>query len=381
MTEGGSGPAEQLAVECFSELHRREVAAFNRRLGSREEGAEFPTVSGEGWLPHLPDRTLYQQYFVAVGKSGVVRGTYILKIQEYQIGDEIVSIGDFRLPISEGIIDKEYSWVAAELLHDCLRRNPLLYGLGMGGYDQPITKFLKAGRWKITTVPFFFKVVHPFHFLRHMELLRKSTLRRVLLDLGALTGIGVLGIKLIHAWRGRRRICEDTITVRLISEFGSWADALWSDRRTEYKMTAVRDAETLRILYPAHERKFLRIQVLREDQLVGWVVMLDTRFDDHKQFGQMRLGSIVDGFCALADAPAVVHAATTFLEDRGVDLVVTNQAHHVWCAAFGAAGFLPGPSNFLLGTSIPLTRLLKKLQIPDNEIHMTRGDGDGPIHL
>jgi len=65
----------------------------------------------------------------------------------------------------------------------------------------------------------------------------------------------------------------------------------------------------------------------------------------------------------------------------GVDLIVTNQSHGAWTAACDAAGYLRGPSNFLLATSPALTKLLVQTQVADDEIYLTRGDGDGPIHL
>ena len=36
----------------------------------------------------------------------------------------------------------------------------MLYGLGMGGYDQVITRMLSAA-WNMLAVPFYFRVVHP----------------------------------------------------------------------------------------------------------------------------------------------------------------------------------------------------------------------------
>jgi hypothetical protein len=95
----------------------------------------------------------------------------------------------------------------------------------------------------------------------------------------------------------------------------------------------------------------------------------------------MRLGSIVDCFAAAEDAPAVAQAAAAFLEHRGVDLIVSNQAHSAWCNALKNAGFLQGPSNFIFASSPKLSRLLANRNIGNGDIHINRGDGDGPDNL
>ena len=72
---------------------------------------------------------------------------------------------------------------------------------------------------------------------------------------------------------------------------------------------------------------------------------------DHKQFGDMRVGTIVDCLAPPADAPAVMRAAAALLEARGVDLIISNQLHAAWSNALVHAGFLRGPSNYLLALS------------------------------
>jgi hypothetical protein len=49
--------------------------------------------------------------------------------------------------------------------------------------------------------------------------------------------------------------------------------------------------------------------------------------------------------------------------------------------AFRRAGYLTGPSNYPLSTSRQLTALLAPLEENEQRIHVTRGDGDGRIHL
>jgi hypothetical protein len=76
-----------------------------------------------------------------------------------------------------------------------------------------------------------------------------------------------------------------------------------------------------------------------------------------------------------------VRAARRELERRRVDLIVTNQAHSAWQAALRDEGFLSGPTNFLFAASPQLAQLLAPFETAQNEFHINRGDGDGPIHL
>ena len=109
--------------------------------------------------------------------------------------------------------------------------------------------------------------------------------------------------------------------------------------------------------------------------------MLDTVMADDKYFGNMRVGSIVDCLALPEDAGIVMAAATRVLEGRGVDLLLSNQSHPDWCHGLKMAGFVEGPSNFFFVASKALTNLLNEIDPAGRAIHLTRGDGDGLIHL
>jgi hypothetical protein len=177
------------------------------------------------------------------------------------------------------------------------------------------------------------------------------------------------------------RLLHEGVTIELVDAFDTWADEIWARHQGEYPMIAVRDGEVLRLLYPAEDPRFRRLLIRKSGQLIGWCVVLDTQMRDHKQFGTLRVGSLVDAFAAPTDAAAIVGAATAYLKQCGVDLIVTNQSHSSWCRACAAAGLLCGPSNFLFSASKALTRLLVASDIRDDQIHVNRGDGDGPINL
>jgi hypothetical protein len=370
-----------IKIAAYTESHVEQVLRFNARLRAGGMNSQFPPRAVSDWLPHVPGRRLFQDYYVAADETGVVRGAYILKHQDFQVAGRVISIGDFQLPISEGAVNPAFVNVATMLLFDCQHRQPLFYGLGIGGYDEPVARFGKAAGSTFSTVPFFFKVIHPVRFLRQITHLRRSAMRRLVLDAMAFTGAGYVGFKAAHTLLDRRAARRHGVTVERVDEFGPWADELWQACKDAYPMIAVRDLETLRILYPREKEKFIRLKVRQGDHLIGWAVLLNTQMTDHKHFGAMRLGAFVDSLAAPADAATVVSAATACLEPQGVDLIVSNQSHRQWRAAFNAAGYLRGPSTFLLATSRALTTLLTEQNIANDDIYMTRGDGDGPIHL
>jgi hypothetical protein len=105
--------------------------------------------------------------------------------------------------------------------------------------------------------------------------------------------------------------------LRFSGGFSGWADDLWNACKGPYAMIAVRDSETLNILYPASSNRFLCYKVTHGSTVLGWAVLLDTEMRDHKHVGNLRVGSIVECLALPEQAFAVVRAATQLLEARG----------------------------------------------------------------
>jgi hypothetical protein len=228
---------------------------------------------------------------------------------------------------------------------------------------------LKRLGWRMCEVPFYFKVLHPSRFLRNIRAMRTSAMRRLALDAAAFTGLGWLGMTLLN-----RESSSPLAKSSPVDSFRGWADEVWEQARDSSTLSATRDAATLDALYPAGDARFLRVRAAG-----GWALLLDTQMRDHKQFGDMRVGSIVDCLARPGDAAGVIRAAAGVLRMRGVDLIVSNQLHDAWCLALAAAGFRAGPSNFLLALSPAVAALPG--DAPEGGFHFNRGDGDGPIHL
>jgi hypothetical protein len=354
------------------------VKAFNQRLrAGGEEKWAFPE-SHVPRFPKLPGTNPYQELFLTCD-YGKVRGGYLLTHSRFALHGRIVWIAcGPQLNMSEALIDRAYGLTGALNVRDALQRQPLLYGLGLGGFQERQARLLAAMNWVMHPVPFYFKVLRPSRFFANISHLRRKQRNRIILDLAHYTGIGWAGIRIAQLRPGALNNGNEMASCH---DFGSWADALWSKCKDRYSLIAVRDSATLNTLYPCSDSKFLRLLVSNGGRHVGWAVMLDTQMSGHKHFGNMRVGSVVDCLAEPEMAGLVVHYATSFLKQRNVDLIVSNQANSIWGQAFRAAGYLVGPSNFILALSPMLVSRLYPLEDSEKHIHMNRGDGDGPIHL
>ena len=339
------------------------VRDFNARLraGGAPADQQFPE-------PADPDLIPGSELFVAV-EDGKVRGGYILRRQRFTAGGAEVTAAHYRLPLSEGIVDRTYAMLGLRLVRDALAREPRLYALGMGSFDKPLPQMLKSLKWQLCEVPFHFLVVHPSRFLRNIRPLRTSALRRIVMDTAAVTGAGWLGMKALGMARTPRSAACDPA-----ARFAGWADEVWQRSVADYALVARRDAATLDELYPVEEARFLRVRAAG-----GWAVLLDTQMRGHKQFGDLRVGTIVDCLAPAGSAGAVVRAAASLLAQRGVDLIISNQLHEAWSRALVDGGFRLGPSNYLLALSPKFAACAAGA--PQTRFHVNRGDGDGPIHL
>jgi hypothetical protein len=368
-----------IEIQSHSSGLQNAVRAFNERMKAGGQAFRFPEHSISKWLPPTPGETLYEEYFLACDGEAV-RGGYILKHQSFWLGEAATPIGCLYMPVSEGAIDPTYSKVGVQLILNALKRQPLLYSLGMGGLHHRYPKMLIAAGWKLCEVPFHFMVIDARSFCRNIAFLRRGAAARLGLDLLAATGLGSLAFGSAHAWR-QQAAAGGSGTGTLITEFGEWADEVWRTGRSGYTLTAIRDGAALRRLYPAAKENYLKLRVNRGGTTVGWAVARDSQMKNHKQFGDMRVGSIIDCFAIPGGESAVITAATNLLRERGVHLIVSNQSHRDWNTALDRAGFLRSRTNFIFGASQKLAARLSPWESSCLLTHFTRGDGEGPSHL
>jgi hypothetical protein len=101
---------------------------------------------------------------------------------------------------------------------------------------------------------------------------------------------------------------------------------------------------------------------------------------DNRYFGDLKVGTLADGFGRVADAPALVAAGIHHLAETGVDIIVANFLHAAWARACRRSGMTAGPSNYNLFVS-PGGPLLREDSCPPEGIHVARGHGDGLFAL
>ena len=111
--------------------------------------------------------------------------------------------------------------------------------------------------------------------------------------------------------------------------------------------------------------------------MVGWSISLCTKLNNHKQFGNMQLGSIIDCLSLKDHEVEIIAKTTEALKKKGSNLIVSNQSHAYWQNACKKNVFIKGISNFIFASSKSLSDKIKTKK----SIHITRGDGDGPINL
>ena len=357
-----------IRIEPYATAHEPAVISFNARL--RAGGSRYK-------LPAPPPPQL--EGFVAVDGEAV-RGGYFVAHQSFVVAGKEQTVQHLELPVSEGTVDPRHSPVGLQILLHAQRRHPFMYSLGIGGLDHPLPRMLATMGWRLSLVPFYFRVLRATPFLRNIRALRTTRVRRLAADLAATWGIGRVTFAALHLARTTPSLAPRVCSSEVVDSFGPWADDVWTFARPGVTFAAARTAGALERAYPRSDPRFVRVRVSRGAATVGWAVLLATDMVDHSHFGTMRVGTVVDILAVPGHERAVVDAATRELDRREVALVVTNQQHEAWGVAFRRAGYLRGPSNYAFGASRRLGAALAS-DAAAARVHLTRGDGSGPLHL
>jgi hypothetical protein len=366
-----------LRVERFTDARIPALRAFNQRLASGGAGWRFPEDPRPEWLNWAPRSEVFQELFLLM-EGETVRGGYVLKHQPVSLRGDIRRMGNLYMPLSEGTINRAYSLVGARLFSDALRRESLLFAVGLGGTNAQVTSLVRALGWELYPVPFFFKVLNGTRFLRHIRYLRTTSLRKFLLDLAATSGAGWLATKLARALLSRRPRTRASLQVEVVERFSGWADDLWHECAARYSFVAVRTAEVLNRIYPPGRVGVFRLRISSAGRVIGYAVVQEEESLHSEFMGEMRVGTIVDTLARPDHAEAVIWLAARELERRGVDVIISNHSHPAWGAALRRAGFLEGPSHCIFAAAKRLAEQIRSVDPEAGEIHLNRGDGDWP---
>jgi hypothetical protein len=358
------------------------VDAFNLRM--REGGSHwgFYTTAVDDWLPVGLDDRVWREYHLAIDDGDQVRGAYALKPQQWWVHGKVHMVSDWQGPFSEGAIDTRFAALGLRMVRDMLKKRPALYSWGHGGNEQPVIQMLSKMGWQMHETPFCLKVLKPVRFLRLNRRLRSSPERRLGLDLLAYSGAGSVGLRVLHL--GLRLADPAILRARatVVPSFGEWADALWEDCKGRYSALAVRDAAMMNRLMPAGQwPPVTRLRVESAGRTVGWAAVMDTQMNGNDNYGELRVGSVVDCLARPQSAGLVVAAATRYLKRIGVDIVVSNQAHPAWSRGFAQNGYVVLPNRRLFAASPALRDLLAPFHDTGRGLHLTNMDGHGPMAL
>lgn len=351
------------------------VEAFNQRMIDGHASSDFllPTELGRG-NPSADDPIRWTRYLVLDGDQA--RGGVLAMDQPGWINGKELRTLNFQSPLSEGIVNPRYSMIAMQMVKFMQKQADAVFIVGMGSADRPLPKLLAASGWSVRPVPFLFRVHRPGNFLRELQMLRTSPMKRMAARAVRFTGLGAAGLTVMQ-----RRRSPVHGSIRQVNAWGEWADEIWWRCREHCSFAVQRDRSTLTSLYPTSDARTQIFLVEREAKPVGWSVCWNAALENHRHFGSLRVGSILDCM-AYPDAMALTAVLTDReMASQAADLVLANHSHAAWVHAFRSVGFLAGPSNYLLAISKRLTELVRAEPQGEERIHVTRGDGDGRIHL
>lgn len=363
----------------YREELQRALDAFNGRLRAGGSDLSFQPssrmVRGE-----RGELLVSQEGFLAVDGTEV-RGAYSLIRQEFDIVGAREPVGFLQIPLSEGIVNPKYRIVGALLIRHFLEQAPLGFALGMGGMLNPLPKMLQASGFRLTPVPFFFRVCRPVPFLKNLVPLKENRKVGPLLGLPGVPELATPAIHAWQAWRGRGGPSLAGVEIDEHGEFPPELDVIQEAVRGEHSWIAVRSQRHMNAFFSTADKRFHRLLVRRNGMVIGWALTGDSQMTDHNYFGAMRLGSVIDCLARPGCEADVAQAATSTLRERGVDLIVSNQLARRWRHAFALCGYLTHRSNFALATSPQLTKRIEAVDAGFVRVHINRGDGDGPYNL
>src|SRR5579863_655472 len=98
-----------IRFEEYGARHVEAVCAFNRRIEAAvDPDLLFPEKPLDWWLPKGGHAEIFQEAFVAL-EGDTVRGGYFLKHQPFWVNGETRRVSSYRLPVSEGVVNRAYT--------------------------------------------------------------------------------------------------------------------------------------------------------------------------------------------------------------------------------------------------------------------------------
>jgi hypothetical protein len=353
------------------------VRAFNQRLTMHgeppfllpQEGSATD-VTAEG---HPAGR-----HYVAVDQRGEVRGGMLLTECRSWLQNRVVPVVNIQSPLSEGIVNRQYSGVSLQMLKFVTSLGPYAYAVGMGDEQRPWPRLLRAAGWTVRHVPFRFSVLDTRRFLDQVGPLRSGYWKW----LARMASVSGLGSAAFGTWHFLHR---DThlrgYWLETASAWPNGLDSVWQSCCPSVSFSVLRDEAALTGMYPHTQPRLKRFVLRSAKGIVGWSVGLVTKMEDNPNFGDLVVGTILDGLARREHLRGLLALTRSALKDLGAEVVLTNQSHSDWLTDLSSLGFLGSSSNYLVALSKPLAAALRSEVAALDHIHVNRGDGDGRNNL
>jgi hypothetical protein len=377
-----------LHIQPFSPDYLAGIQALNQKFDAAQvnPGLRLPERWANGsQLPFGSPAALpfeERQYLVLDGEQVV--GGFMLQEQEFQLRGRLEWVTNIQAPISLGVVDREYASMGGWLVKAVLAKKPLLFALGMGGMGMPFPQLLQALRWRLEPVPFQFRVLRPARFLREIRMLQGTRTRFWAARVAAASGVGWVGLGM-GQWasglraKGGKRI--PPVSAKQVSSWDRWTDEIWEAYRPQCSLAGVRNCATMQLFQPLKGRLRGYQFFAADGRLVGWASVQARQMENSPHFGNLLVNTVLDSACLPGWEDSVVGGVTEECSGDGADMIVSNQQRKLWVEAFSKAGFLGGPSNYLLAMSPALTKELEPLAAQYSSVHISRADADGRWQL
>jgi hypothetical protein len=225
-----------------------------------------------------------------------------------------------------------------------------------------------------------FQLVNVSRCLRQLKPLQGSPARRIGAKIAIFSGAGKLGAAALQSRAPLARWNARDLRIEPVSQWGDWVDELWHRHRRNYSFAVRRDLRTVENLYrlDTRTRAFL---FRRGATIVGWMSALLTSMRNDQYFGDLRVATVMDGIVDPELLSGAIALTSQALAQDGADILLTNQSHHGYAAAFRKAGYLSSKSNYILALSKSLTNEIASQPGGLASVHFTRGDSDGRMNL
>jgi hypothetical protein len=358
------------------------VARLNRRLkagGKDDEMPLDPALPGEA--QYRPEGFPVYRRMIIAEDGQEVRAAMLLCRHNVLIHGVWRDFCWTKLPLSEGIIDSRYSLAIVQLIKRALDYQPFMMGVGAGVPESEGHRLFAGLRWRHQSVPFFFYPVKVSKVLRGLNYLKNNVKLRYGALLGAYSGIGA-AVSGLLALRRKLSTTLSGYEASVVERFDEWADRIFAHSLSDYPVAIRSDATCLNIVYPPDDHRYIRLRVRRKctKQDAGWIVVASKQMRGNHYFGDLKVGTLVDGFGGSEDVRALVAAGLGHLVGMGVDIIVANFSHAAWAEACRRSGMFSGPSNFQIFVSPKGGPLLGE-SCPLHQIHVARGHSDGMDNL